>query len=101
MPIFLFQPLVENAIKYGRLTSPEGLVIRISVERHGQDRLFLEVANTGTWVENGSKDGSESTGIGFENLKQRLDKMFPGNYGFNLEAEEGWVRVGIEIPLRE
>ena len=101
IPSFLFQPIVENAIKYGRLTSPEGLEIRMTVGRHDKDRLLLEVANTGSWVEPGSENSPESTGIGLENLRQRLDRIYPGIYGFSTEAVDGWVRVRLEIPLEK
>jgi|GEM_PF-1777444 sensor histidine kinase YesM len=101
IPALLFQPLIENAVKYGKLSSPEALEIRISVCRKKHDRLFLEVANTGTWVEPESGNSRESAGIGIKNLRQRLDRIYPGIYGFSTEAGGGWVRAKIEIPLKE
>ena len=101
IPALLIQPLVENAIKYGRLTSPEGLEIRITVNRRQNQHLFLEVANTGTWVETGSEKTPASTGTGLKNLRQQLDRIYPGFYAFQSETSNGWVRVRVEIPLGE
>lgn len=97
----LLQPLVENAVKYGKLTSPAGLEIAINISCPRPGRLLLEVVNSGSWVDPCSEDHVKSTGIGLENLRQRLEKLYPGLYDFNIEHNKDWVTISIEIPVEK
>jgi LytS/YehU family sensor histidine kinase len=54
--------------------------------------LRVEVANTGSVAKN-----SRGFGIGLENVRGRLEKLFPGRGDFKLFEENGWVRARIEI----
>jgi hypothetical protein len=96
MPAFLLQPLVENAIKYGGRTSPGTLQLRVSIARDG-DTLAIEIANTGTWVEAGSPHRAGSTGIGLENLRQRLHRQYRDAHQFETEGRDGWVFVKLRL----
>lgn len=95
LPPFLLLPLVENAIKYGGRTSPDVLHLRIAACRDAGG-LHIEVANSGRWL---PLDASrpDSTGIGLENLRQRLHRYYPGAHRFTTETAEGWVIARIEI----
>lgn len=102
LPPFLVLPLVENAIKYGGSTSPEELRVRLTVRfvpsaTAGGRALEIEVANTGSWVEPTAGLAQVSTGIGLENLRQRLRRYYPNQHAFSTEAREGWVRVTLRI----
>ena len=101
LPSFLLQPLVENAIKYGGRTSPGTLHVRVSIART-DDGLAIEVANTGEWVEGNSPHRQRSTGIGLENLHQRLRRLYRDAHEFATEAREGWVfaRIRLKQPPR-
>ena len=95
LPPFLLLPLVENAIKYGSRTSPG--VLRVGLRAQRTDRgLLIEIANTGTWVppEEARRD---STGIGLENLQQRLRRYYPDAHIFTTEARDDWVIARLEI----
>jgi integral membrane sensor domain MASE1 len=95
LPPFLLLPLVENAIKYGSRTSPDVLRVRIAARLAGGS-LHLEIANTGRWL---APDVTrpESTGIGLENLRQRLRRYYPDAHAFATEAVDGWVVARLEI----
>lgn len=98
VPAFLFQPLVENAIKYGMQTSPLPLAVVVSIVlRDGI--LSIDVSNTGKLVDNVLEDGGpeEVHGTSLENIKQRLGLMFGNRYGFQLFEEGGWVHTKIRI----
>lgn len=102
LPPFLVLPLVENAIKYGGATSPEELRVRLVAQlvpaANGVDRVLeIEVANTGQWVEPATTAVRGSTGIGLENLRQRLNRYYPGEHEFSTEFRDGWVRVRLRI----
>jgi len=95
LPPFLLLPLVENAIKYGGRTSPG--VLRVAVRAHREpDALRIEIANTGAWLEPDAAR-PDSTGIGLENLRQRLHRYYPGAHTFTTAAKDGWVTVALRL----
>jgi len=100
LPPFLLLPLVENAVKYGAATSPERLGIKLTVRREGARGIEITVANTGEWLEPGAHS-APSTGIGLENLRQRLARYFPGAHEFTTETAGPWVvmRLRLQRPL--
>jgi LytS/YehU family sensor histidine kinase len=107
VPVFLVQPLVENAIKYGMQTTEHVLNVSIS-SRLEADVLVIEVANTGVWVEaTHPSTGSaavvkqRSTGIGLENLRKRLEQLYPNGHTMDIVNEQGMVRVQIRIHVQE
>ncbi len=95
LPPFLLLPLVENAVKYGSRTTPG--VLRLHISAHRIDgALLIEVANTGEWLPPDSTR-AESTGIGLENLRQRLERYYPDAHAFTTAAENGWVRARLRL----
>lgn len=97
LPRLLLLPLVENAIKYGHATSEERLEISLAATRV-QGMISIEVANTGHWVERPAAHGLTSFGIGLENLRERLQRCFPGAHTFERDSADGWVRVRLTVP---
>ncbi len=98
VPAFLFQPLVENAIKYGMQTSVTPLRVEVSIMLN-DGLLSIDVSNTGKLITDVEGDGEkeEAHGTSLENLKQRLELMFKDQYGFQLYEEDGWVHAKIRI----
>ena len=98
LPQFLFLPLLENAIKYGGRTSPGLLEVTAHV-RIEAGQLVCEVANTGKWVEAGAREaGPESTGIGLDNLRQRLARHYGAECRPEILTMPGWVCVRLRLP---
>lgn len=106
VPPFLLLPLVENAIKYGGETSRDVLGIRIRASygdaetqtADGADprTMVIEIANTGEWLPP-SRSRPNSTGIGLENLRQRLKRYFPNAHEFSTEVRDGWVVARLHL----
>ena len=96
LPRLLLLPLVENALKYGQATSPDTLALRLTARRAPAGMIF-EIANTGEWVERGSRQDLPSMGIGHENLTERLLRHYPGAHEFTHEAKDGWVTVRLTL----
>ncbi len=95
VPGIVIQPLVENAIKYGRKTSPAPLKVRLIVSKHGPNGVRIEVSNTGEWVEANSAD--TVGGIGLKNLRERLKLLYPESHSLQISVDNGWVIVQIRI----
>lgn len=97
VPGFLIHPLVENAIKYGMQTSAMPLKVELSA-RVREGSLRIEVANSGRWADRAAGlNLSSGTGIGLQNVRQRLEQIYPGRHSFDVVEREGSVRAVIEI----
>jgi sensor histidine kinase YesM len=96
-PGTMLQPLVENAVKYGRSTSSLPLRIRIQVTAE-TGFLRIEVANTGVWIEPSS--AKSVGGVGLSNLRRRLRMAHHDQHTFETLAENGWVLIRIRIPRK-
>jgi len=99
VPSFLLHPLIENALKFGMQTSPLPLMIEVmATSTNGS--LHLEVVNTGKWKEPGKEHPSQlanGAGIGLENVRQRLEHAFSGNYAFDIFERNGRVHAVVDI----
>lgn len=94
VPSFLIHPLIENAIKYGMKTTtlPLKILIKASLV---DSNLYLEVCNSGKWLE--PKNDNSSTGTGLDNVKQRLLNAYPNNHSFEIIKERNSVCIKIVI----
>ncbi|SDU58203.1 response regulator [Desulfobacula phenolica] len=96
IPAFVLQPLVENAIKYGTLTSPDFLEVKITIKTHNTDEIFIRISNTGFWISPFNKGGH--TGIGLKNIKERLNKFYSGRQCIKKQTNDGQVSIIIILP---
>jgi hypothetical protein len=94
VPCFLLNPLVENAIKHGLLTSSKPLKLKISANVLNNEKLVLEVVNSGKL--NASANGN-GTKIGLKNVRERLAKLFGARGVFELRQDGDFVTARIEI----
>jgi sensor histidine kinase YesM len=99
VPPMMLQPLVENAVKYGRRTAPENLSVMVQARRE-DSRLLLWVSNSGTWVPEGIEK-SVSTGTGLRNLTERLSSRYGEDFRMTTHATNGCVRVELDVPAKE
>jgi two-component system, LytTR family, sensor kinase len=85
----LFLPLVENAFKYAG--GNNRIMIRAKLEN---EDLVFEVSNSTGNMRSTTQVG----GIGLENLKRRLDLLYPGKY--NLEFTEIDKDFSVRLRLK-
>jgi hypothetical protein len=103
VPPLLLQTLVENAVKYGISTRPEGGEIVITARRIG-GQLELRVINPGELPRGGASlrlPGNESTGLGLKNAAERLRVFFGDRARLVLRAESAsHVVAEVFIPIQ-
>ena len=96
VPSYLLHPLAENAVKYGIRTSAGPLQVRVAARVEGE-RLLVEIANTGRWCEPEPGPPENGLKVGLANVRQRLEKLYPGRHRFEVGQSDGWVRARIEL----
>jgi two-component system LytT family sensor kinase len=97
VPLFILQPLVENALAHGvRPRAGPGRVTLKAWRRDG--RLYMEVSDDGAGLPAGAP---LREGIGLTNTRERLRASFGADHSFSLESAPGGGTVArIDIPYR-
>ena len=95
----LLQPIIENCFKYSRLeTHPEGFV-HIHIQQT-KDKLVFEAENSiATNILPVAVAGGEGkkSGIGLNNVQQRLMLHYGENYTFDIQQDKEIYKVRIEL----
>lgn len=89
----LLIPFVENAFKYG-VSTREYSPIDISLGMEGKWMVF-EVKNRKINTKN-----SDSNNIGIDNVKRRLELIYPNNYELEIEDFKETYQVSLKIALK-
>jgi sensor histidine kinase YesM len=90
----LLIPFVENAFKHGAGIASRPFIKISLIVKSGQ--LFLAVVNSHT-KQHTSKD--KSSGIGLDNVKNRLQLLYPGKYALCITDKDGIFTVELKIDL--
>ena len=97
VPLFILQPLVENALAHGIGGRTQGGRVTVKAERDG-NRLRLAVADDGAGL---TTSATRRDGIGLSNTRERLRATFGGDHEFSLQGRpDGGVIARIDIPYR-
>jgi two-component system LytT family sensor kinase len=89
----LLIPFVENAFKHGSKTGPSpGIRIHLNAAPH---KLLFEITNNLKKNFTGSK--INQGGIGLQNIKRRLEILYPGKYTLETTQENDLYRVKLSI----
>jgi two-component system sensor histidine kinase AlgZ len=93
LPPLLLQPLVENAVKHGIATLPEGGDVRLAVQRQN-GRLAILVENS--W--DPEAPPRRSGGLGLKNVQQRLEARYGKDASLRVNTEGELFQVMLSIP---
>lgn len=98
VPSFVFQPLVENAIKHGIAPSGNAGTIRVGARRAG-DLLRLYVSDDGPGLP--PEEEATGVGVGLSNLHERLSRLYGEAYRLDLrDTDPQGLTVDLTLPLR-
>ena len=99
MPVFLLQPLVENAIKHGIVRRTAHGRVDVEAWREG-DMLRLRVRDDGVGLPSGWRL-DRNAGVGLRNAEERLQRLYPGAHRLHVAPRpSGGVIVEVTIPFR-
>jgi len=97
VPLFILQPLVENALSHGIGGRTEGGCVRVTARREGE-RLRLEVADDGAGLPTST---APREGVGLSNTRERLRASFGDDQQLSLgRATAGGAVARIDVPFR-
>lgn len=93
IPPMLLVPFVENAFKHGRKNYKlPGITIKLKVDGA---RLNFDIRN---YLPAGSPmNKDQQGGIGLDNVKKRLDMIYPGTYSLDIEKTDDEYHVQLMI----
>jgi two-component system LytT family sensor kinase len=97
VPLFILQPLLENALAHGIGGRLEGGRVTLAARR-SEDRLCVEIADDGAGLAAGARPTER---IGLTNTRQRLRAAFGDDQRLTLEPRaEGGTVVRLDLPYR-
>ena len=89
----LFIPFVENAFKHG-VAIGQRAAIQIAIVVSGQKLIFSSVNTDYSMIR---KMEMEISGIGLENVRRRLELVYPDKHRLKINKEDGKFMINLEI----
>lgn len=108
LPVFLLQPLVENAVIHGISMKEDGGSIKISIKQ-SMEQLYIEVSDTGLGmkpekleqIRSAIKQRGKGVGIGLGNIYRRISAYYEqGEVQVDSRENEG-TRIQIILGRRK
>ncbi|MEM6376921.1 MAG: histidine kinase, partial [Bacteroidota bacterium] len=91
----LFLPLLENAYKHAKPNQSGAYFINVNCQIE-EDRVTFEIQNS---VPVSPPEPTSASGVGIENLKKRLDLLYPKEHLLKLDHNEAQFEVKLKVPL--
>ena len=95
IPPMLFLPFVENACKHSSLTTGEPEYIHIKWE-HNAPQLVFSIENT-IGDSSGHLNDKKYSGFGLENIKKRIELLYPDKHNLLIKEEGGMYKVKLSV----
>ena len=95
IPELILQPLVENALKYGRHAS--GIPCVSFLANVSENQLFVTITNPATVAGNEKVD--RGLGIGISNIRNRLDILYGSQADLQIEFHSHQATSVLKLPL--
>jgi hypothetical protein len=97
VPVFILQPLVENAVKHGVAPTSRPVIVRVGARRDGDD-LILSVSDNGGAVSGPRPAG---TGVGLDNTRRRLEVIYGPRGRVETLAHDDGFTVLLRVPVHQ
>ncbi|MPR33961.1 sensor protein lytS [Cytophagaceae bacterium SJW1-29] len=92
----LLNPFVENAFKHGiSLRQPSWIYITLTLDA---TKLYFKVHNS-IHPKTGNDPEENHSGIGLENVRKRLDLLYPNRYSLDIQATERDYFVSLVLEI--
>ena len=91
----ILAPFVENALKHG-IDHKKRSIVNIGLET-SKNQIVFKVSNTKS--EQYRNGLMRHSGIGLENVKRRLELIYPERFHLELDDQQDWFKVLLKINL--
>lgn len=92
----LLLPLVENGYKHGVKGEVGKTFINMKLIQKGNEVEFLIVNNKG---KSGEPEERQRGGVGLNNIRSRLELIYPKNFTFEIEDDENEFAVNLKLRV--
>lgn len=96
MAPLLYNSLIENAFKHGVSTTEPSEILFEMKEENGVVHFYSQNQNYSK-----SQADKSGSGIGLENLRKRLELIYPGNYLFKVEERDKDYTTNLVIDTKK
>jgi len=96
VPIFVWQPLLENAFRYGADPATGQLILEVGAEREGGD-LVLWIRDHGAGL--GQDAPPMGHGIGLRNTRERVARLYGEGGCLQLRSLDAGVLALLRLPF--
>lgn len=97
----LLLPIIENAFKHiSNYKNPEENKIHISLQNENEKEFSVSVTNTFDKFTK-AVHVLHNGGLGMQNLKRRLDLLYPNKYSFFMDKVENIFRTSLKIQYND
>ncbi len=93
IPPLLLIPFVENSFKHGNIDDSKNGWIKIHLTAT-KEQLYFSISNS---IPENSIAKDKTKGIGLENVKRRLELMYPDKYKLNIKNDSNIFNVELTI----
>lgn len=94
----LLEPFVENSFKYSGVGIMPDSFLKITLQTKG-DELFFETLNSkGIKLKKGK---TEREGVGMQNVKKRLELLYPNTHTLQIEEDDKIFKVSLHLQLEK
>ncbi|MEY7999774.1 LytS/YhcK type 5TM receptor domain-containing protein [Clostridium sp. Mt-5] len=103
VPVFVLQPIIENAIKHGILPKAEGGKVYLKAYFQN-DQIRFSIVDTGVGMneEKLNEVLTEWPGIGLKNVNERLKLLYGEDHGLDIKTSvNNGTKVSFLISMRE
>ena len=102
LPIFIWQPILENAFRYGTDSTTGRVALEIGARREGTD-LVLWIRDSGPGINAGPQGrpsvAAPGQGIGLRNTRERVARLYGGSGSVEVRTlEQGTIAV-VRVPF--
>lgn len=88
---------VENAFKHSKNSTDQNIYIDIELKSWANSLLF-SIKNS--YQENQEKGVDKYSGFGLENVKKRLELLYPGRYDLKTEVKDDFYKVMLQLKVK-
>lgn len=89
-------PFVENAFKHG--SQSDNYWVNLTIE-FDEESMHMNISNS--YCPQAKENANTTSGIGIENVKKRLDLLYPQSHRLEIEKGEKEYKVGLTIKLSQ